>query len=81
MRDNIQLSDIILTSQPHIQTNKNTSQSIHLFKSLGDRINTIDQKMNNIMKSYDSRIKSHNDIESMNETRILKNKSFYSFNN
>jgi hypothetical protein len=81
MKDDIQLSDIILSSQPNNQSNKNTSQSIHLFKSLGDRINIIDQKMTNMMKSYDSRIKSHNDIESMNESKFLKNKSFFSFNN
>ena len=80
MRDAIQLSDIMVSSQPNNQTYKNTSQSINLFNTLGDRINVIDKKMNNMMKSYDSRVKSFNDIESMNESRIIKNKSFFSLN-
>ncbi len=79
MHDNIQLSDILLSSQPNIQTNKNTSQSIHIFKTLDDRINTIDQKLNN-MKCLDSRIKSHNDIDSMNVSKIVEKRSFNSFN-
>jgi hypothetical protein len=79
MRENIQLSDILLSSQHNIQTNKNASQSINLFNTLDDRIDTIDKKMN-MIKSLDSRIKSHNDIDSMNESKIIKNKSFYSFN-
>lgn len=51
---------------------------------IDEKFNSINTKLNNSnvynMKSFDSRVRSQNDI-SVDESRIVKNKSFLSFNN
>jgi hypothetical protein len=53
--------------------------------NLGNKINIITEQMNNsnlFQKSFDSRVRSQNAVESMmEESQFVKNKSFYSFNN
>lgn len=60
----------------------NSSININLSERMSkieEKMNKINQKLNNV--NLDSRIKSVNDISALDESKIIKNKSFLSFNN